>query len=196
MGGLGSGNHWPRNGRRSTSAMWQLDVRYLHRKGLLKTGSSFNLHWSQDGKPLANIDISVHEHHVTLKYRARPSGREEWDQMEYPVGLEWTACHYGGERPWFLCPSCGRRVAVLFGGMYYACRRCHNLAYTSQREDRHGRLLNRARKLRAKLGGDYWWRKPKGMHQKTFDRLVVKYCSYEKAADAAFYERAKKILGW
>lgn len=27
------------------------------------------------------------------------------------VGVEWTPCTFGGDRPWLLCPGCGRRVA-------------------------------------------------------------------------------------
>ena len=133
---------------------------------------------------------------VTLMYRHRLRGDEKWEGMEYPVGLEWTACHYGGKRPWFLCPCCGRRVAVLYGARIYACRHCHNLAYDSQRETKYGRLLNRAHTLRARLDGDNGWSKPKGMHQKTFDRLLAEYCHYEEAASVFFYARAKKILGW
>jgi len=30
------------------------------------------------------------------------------------VPIERTRCHYGGMRPWFHCPRCQRRVAVLF----------------------------------------------------------------------------------
>ena len=131
---------------------------------------------------------------VTLKYRTRPRGGE-WEDKEYPVGLEWTPCHYGGHRPWFLCPCCRRRVAILFGGSIYACRHCHNLAYDSQREMVHTRLQSRAHKLRARLGGDCWWHRPKGMHQRTYKKLLAEYQHYEEAADVAFYGRAKKILG-
>lgn len=53
-----------------------------------------------------------------------------------PVYLDWTACHLGGQRPWFLCPTrgCGRRIANLYGGAIFACRHCYRLAYPSQRE--------------------------------------------------------------
>ena len=44
------------------------------------------------------------------------SQRPEWER--YPVFLDTTLCHIGGERHWFLCPArgCGRRVAILYGG--------------------------------------------------------------------------------
>jgi hypothetical protein len=42
----------------------------------------------------------------------------EWQSEDYPVGIDWTPCHYGGQRVWFLCPArgCRKRVAILYGG--------------------------------------------------------------------------------
>jgi anti-anti-sigma factor len=53
---------------------------------------------------------------------------------EYGVAIQWTTCHSGGKRPWFVCPAqnCGRRVAILYGGSVFACRHCYRLAYPSQ----------------------------------------------------------------
>ena len=195
MGGIGSGNK-SQSGKYTTSDMWRLDVRQIHRKGLLTPGYNFGWEWTRNGEKAASINVRVYESHVKLSYRQRSRGNGKWQDMAYPVPLEWTACHYGGRRPWFLCPRCGRRVAVLYGGRIYACRHCHNLAYESQRETKYGRLLNRSHKLRARLGGDRWYLKPKGMHQKTFDNLLAEYQHYEEAADMAFYERGKKLLGW
>lgn len=58
-----------------------------------------------------------------------------------PIGLQATPCHYGKERWWFTCPACQQRVAVLFyreawwiHAVDWACRRCHDLTYTSAQE--------------------------------------------------------------
>ena len=48
-----------------------------------------------------------------------------------------TTPRFGGLRYWFLCPRCGRRVGKLYHVERWACRRCHNLAYQSQRHSRH-----------------------------------------------------------
>ena len=47
--------------------------------------------------------------------------------MEQRVTITRTACHYGGERPWFTCPSCTKRVAVLYLRPHtgFACRKCN-----------------------------------------------------------------------
>jgi hypothetical protein len=95
------------------------------------------------------------------------------------VPLTWTACNFGGERPWFVCPGagCGRRVAVLYGpGRYFLCRHCYDLAYESQRENEMYRALHNAQDIRRRLGGsanmiEPFPERPKGMHHETYRRL-------------------------
>lgn len=180
MGGFNSGNH---GGKSCTIDMRTLDVRKLQRDGLLKPERSISLTWRRNGKPEASIDMQVHSDSVTLAYRQRDRGGE-WQAMNYPVRLTYTACHYGGQRAWWLCPGagCGRRVAVLYGGSVFACRHCQKLAYKSQRETPNDRTIRRADKVRDRLG----WQagilngnggKPKGMHWSTFARLEVQHDS-------------------
>ncbi len=73
----------------------------------------------RDEETLASIFIRTEADKVTLSYRHQRAG-SDWQPMEYAVQLDWTACTYGGARPWFLCPaeSCGRRVAKLYGVVY------------------------------------------------------------------------------
>ncbi|HEV2127703.1 MAG TPA: hypothetical protein VGR22_03695 [Thermomicrobiales bacterium] len=73
---------------------------------------------------------------LTLEYRTRGRGDAEWTPRTLRVWLEWTPCHFGGERVWFRCPGCLSRRAVHFSvGGVFRCRACHDLAYTSTRED-------------------------------------------------------------
>ena len=51
--------------------------------------------------------------------------------------LTTTTPRFGGFRYWFLCPRCGRRAGKLYHVERWACRRCHNLAYQSQRLSKH-----------------------------------------------------------
>ena len=104
-----------------------------------------------------------------------------------------TPCNDGGARPWFLCPSCGRRCAVVYFGApggRYACRHCARVGYLSQCEDEMGRLWRRQRKVERKLAGGAgeWngWQKPKGMHQQTFDRLRGQIWELEIRKDELF----------
>lgn len=95
----------------------------------------------------------------------------------YSIRLDKTACHFGHYRHWWLCPSCSKRVAVLYCAGAYVCRHCLSVPYGSQLQQPIDRLFSRADAIRQRLG----WQsgiahgsgtKPKGMHSKTFDRLV------------------------
>jgi hypothetical protein len=105
-------------------------------------------------------------------------------ELQYAIGdapirtvvpIVWTACHFGGQRPWFRCPAlgCGRRVRVLYGRHYFCCRFCHDLAYASTRESAATRARRTAQQLRLQLGGtanltEPFPSKPKGMHWRTY----------------------------
>jgi hypothetical protein len=183
MGGPGSGR-WYRWGTKDTvDGCRHLDVRTWQRGNLLHPGIWFTTSWSnRQGEVVASIGVRVQHRRVLLSYRSRRSG-EEWQDVEESVSLTWTPCHYGGQRPWFLCPGvvngrvCKRRVAILYGaGRYFLCRHCSNLGYESQREALPMRLLAKAQQIRRRLGGSAslmapFPAKPKGMHGRTYDRL-------------------------
>jgi hypothetical protein len=183
LGGMGSGNWYRFDKRITTGECHGVDVRYLHREGLLKSGHRFSLQWSRAGKEPGSIGGMIsgegRPEQVTLLYRHRSGLGGEWEGVHEPVSLEWTACNFGGERPWFVCPGagCGRRVAVLYGpGRYFLCRHCYDLAYESQRENGMTRALRRAQAIRKRLRGSTNMtepipEKPRGMHWQTYERL-------------------------
>jgi hypothetical protein len=187
MGGTGSGRHWHYGAKDTTCDYRSIDVRRWNRKGLLVPGSVFGWQWSRNGEVVASIQIRAESGRVILTYRHRQNGGE-WKDESYPVQLDWTPCSYGGERPWFLCPAvgCGKRVAILYGGSIFACRHCHQLSYPSQRECAYDRSARQADKIRKKLGWEpgilngRGWKKPKGMHWRTFERLTAKHNALEQ----------------
>jgi len=189
MGGWGSGRHW--QSKDTTADYRQLDVRRLQRDGLLDRRYSFNWQWSGNGEAVADINIRPEWDRVILSYRhCRSDG--DLKSEEYPVALERTQCHYGGERVWFHCPArgCGRRVAILYGGKIFACRQCHQLAYESQREQPHYRALSRLQNVHLRLGGsgavaDGLPPKPKGMHWTTYRALANRFHRQHMAMDSA-----------
>jgi hypothetical protein len=179
MGGWGSGMRW--GSRTTTEELRSVDVRYLQREGVLEMRSRRFLRWTQNGETTASIVLQPESDRVIFIYRTQPNGGE-WIHKEYPVMLERTPCHYGGERVWFRCPArgCGRRVAIVYGGTIFACRRCHQLAYESQKESVSDRADRRGWKIRAQCKDDFGSLldplfKPKGMHERTFRRLERKY---------------------
>jgi hypothetical protein len=115
------------------------------------------------------------------------------------VTITWTACHFGGRRPWFICAArvngrnCGRRVAVLyFAGDSFACRKCCGLAYESQQGGLLFRNFRKSQRIRLRLGGTPdpfapFPKKPRRMHQRTYRRLRAQ----AKAAEAITLRGAK-----
>jgi hypothetical protein len=207
MGGLGSGDWYRFNKKTTTGECHSIDVRYLHREGLLKAGGWFSLRWSRGEHETGSIGGSVEGHlrlrpeRVILRYRHRSGPGGEWEDVQEPVPLTWTACNFGGERPWFICPGagCGRRVAVLYGpGKYFLCRHCYDLRYESQREDKTQRALRRAQKIRKHLGGsanmmEPFPEKPKGMHLETYMQLFWEHHEAEMEQLAGMREWLEAI---
>lgn len=202
MGGRGSGRHWHYGAADTTDAYRCLDIRRWQRDGFLTPGRSFGWQWTWDGEQVASINVHSEVDRVTLSYRHRAGGAE-WKSEEYPVRLNWTACHFGGQRPWFVCPArgCGRRVAILYGGDIFACRRCYRLAYPSQREADYDRVARRAETIRRRLG----WEpgilngeggKPRGMHWRTFERLADEHNALVEASLTGAARRFGLVKGW
>jgi hypothetical protein len=162
-----------------------LDVRQLKRRGCLHAGWSRIWQWSRGGERVAWICIDASDGQITLRYRNRWRGGE-WQGRHYPVAVEWTPCHFGGDRAWFRCPACGRRAAILYGANVFVCRRCLHLAYESQREAPHYRALHKAQGIHEKLGGtgiiDDPVFKPKGMHWRTYSRQMQRLRQAESRA--------------
>ncbi len=181
---LAAGRHWQYNMSSTTNEYRAIDVRRWRRDGLLDPCQSYGWQWSREGEVVASIRVHTEPGRVILSYRQRVCG-EDWKDESYPIYLDWTPCHLGGDRPWFLCPAvgCGRRVAILYGGKFFACRNCLRLAYPSQRESRDERAMRKADRIREKLG---WERgianapgwKPKGMHWRTFEQLTARHDAF------------------
>ncbi len=163
------------------------------------------MRWSRAGREVGSIRMAVEgsgmPERLTLLYRHRSGAAGEWEDVREPVPLAWTACNFGGKRPWFVCPGagCGRRVAILYGPeRYFLCRHCYDLVYESQRENGIYRALHKAQAIRERLGGsanmtEPFPEKPKGMHFDTYMRLWHKYHEAESAQLAGMREWLDKL---
>jgi hypothetical protein len=180
MGGWGSGRRL--SSKEITTDYRRFDVLSLHRGGWLRPGVTFISHWYVGGVEQSTIKGWAESDRITLSYRHQYNG-EDWETLNYPIYLDRTPCHYGGSRPWFVCPGrgCGRRVAVLYAGRLFVCRHCRQLAYESQREAPHLRALGRVFSMQERMG----WKgmcaddgpppRRKGMHHKTYERLARQF---------------------
>lgn len=116
-------------------------------------------------------------------------------EYRYQVPVVQTSCNYGGSRHWFLCPlpKCQRRCKKLYlcrEGVF-VCRKCLNLAYTTQNRCRLDRIIDKKWKLIRQLGADsdIFIQKPKHMHQKTFERLQQQISSLDHQAHVGIFEK-------
>ena len=168
MGGYGSGDR-TRPRKITCEVENKIDIRILNRHGGLAPGTSGTISWESDGKTNL-INFSVNEQFLMLD-----ACNIGWTQT---IQFDWTECNYGGKRTWVLCPVCHARVVVLYSGRKgFACRQCNDLKYACQSESDLDRIYRKICKLRKTLGGSDnlskpLWLKPKGMHRKTFTRLL------------------------
>jgi hypothetical protein len=195
MGGYGSGRpSWHGKAEHCRS----LDINKLRRDGALNPGYIGGREWKRDGEVVASIGLRASSTALHLNYRMT-SLPDDQAEVSYAVPLTWVPCTKGGSRPYFICPMsrngryCGRRVGKLYmRGRWFACRHCHQLAYQSQSEDRHDRLIRRRNKLSARLSPtgevDTFPPKPKGMWSRTYERRLDEIWRLEAEADAAFVE--------
>jgi hypothetical protein len=183
VGGPGSGKRPFRSIAGGTDEYFAIDVRKLRTKGLRPAASALGQHIC-----LAAIAHGSFADHISS------SGSGQL------IRLEWTACRFGGSRPWFRCPveSCRRRVAILYGGPYFACRHCHRLAYPSQREAIDDRAVRRAERIRRRLNwppGVANWKstKPARMRWQTFERLSAEHEALVEVAFAGLKYRLRAL---
>jgi len=154
---------------------------------------------------VGRIGCKAEDGRLVLDYRVRQYGGD-WEAITQSIRITRTECHYGNNRPYFICPGvvdgrhCGRSVGKLFsGGRYFLCRHCYRISYSSQSEARYDRMLRRANKLRMALGGEpgtsNWIAfKPKGMWQRTYQRkrFEIEWC--EDQANHAFISKFHHLL--
>ena len=117
----------------------RLTMSYLRKRGMLTREESFEkITWtsSMTGKETAVL-LAVYitdEPFAILMYSVTDREGKKTDYKD-EVSLVTTPCNFGGVRYWFGCPSCGRRVGVLYlapGDVYFRCRHCNNLSYHSR----------------------------------------------------------------
>ncbi|WP_156373672.1 hypothetical protein [Rhizobium sp. Leaf386] len=142
---------------------------------MLRPGSQGTLSWSRGGEQTGWIRYRVHFNALELNYKTRPAGGE-WQPVNEQIAFARSDQPFGGSRLYLVCPRCRRRCVVMYGGSHFRCRRCLNLAYSSQSEDASGRAMSKAQNIRKRLGDcggfdDPFPDKPKGMHWETYHRL-------------------------
>jgi hypothetical protein len=179
-------------------AFRSIDVRWIQREGRLHAGKCFTIPWSRAGEPFRQVYALV-DGDAIFVFGTPADGGSECSPVIKLVPITWTACHFGGRRPWFACPHCGRRIAAIYiAEEYVACRRCLGLVYASQQEPVRQRGLMKAQNIRMRLGGspsmiDKFPDRPKGMHEKTFQGLRA---AHDRAAERCMAGLSRVCGAW
>lgn len=75
---------------------------------------------SPNGSPVITIPITVLPNALELLFPLGIGRARQTVQLTHSLGPP------GGKRPWFICPTCPRRVGVLYhkNGFPFRCRKC------------------------------------------------------------------------
>jgi hypothetical protein len=101
MGGIGSGRQCK---NALESSFFHLDVRDLHLQGELSIGATVALEWKRDHKLLSRAFIAAKDSCLAIRLLQWHANGTLSDAAQ-TVDFVWTACRYGGKRPWFICPQ-------------------------------------------------------------------------------------------
>jgi len=105
------------NGKTTVESCRSIDVLEWNQLGYFRSPRLFSRVWTRGGEPSALVLAQIDRNSVTIKHWSR-SGND-WTNAKQRIPIVWTACCFGGERPWFLCPvrsngaCCGRQVTKL-----------------------------------------------------------------------------------
>lgn len=81
--------------------------------------------------------ITMHEYLARAKNNLKEILlASETSILDIPIGFTTSRTGFGGTRHWFVCPTCSRRVGVLFAHPtthQIGCRTCLGLEYRSRR---------------------------------------------------------------
>ena len=127
----------------------------LKKWGMLAESKDRAVEWKCRNKTTARVlvasEMMVDEPHVVLLL-SHVYGNDTDNRQIVP--LTTTACNFGGERYWFQCPRCRRRVGALYippRKTEFACRHCNNLTYHSRNRcnmEKYGHTSRQIEKLR------------------------------------------------
>lgn len=185
MGGYGSGRQ---GGRPIAEHSLKIDLAWMLRKGFAVPGGwrSGQLRWTCNGEPHGDISYSCDMTdpecgELVLRFTTGASRGDAKHHVQR-IRLSYTVPKLGGKRWWMHCPVNGERAGKLYvppGGDIFASRKAWRIGYRSQRIPAHDRPFGALFKLQRRLGCTEGWempiRRPKGMHQRTFDRLEDEY---------------------
>ncbi len=137
MGNLRCGGH--NKGKNTIEEMLYIDINQ-HKQYFNKT---FINSWYYKGIFKASIKFTLSKKILKFSCKIRDI------QKIGKINIDYTKCNYGNTRPWFICPVCKKRYAILyFNNHSFYCRKCLNLNYKSSQLSKNDNLTRLATKLK------------------------------------------------
>jgi hypothetical protein len=125
----------------------RLHISRLKKMGIIQPEywASGDLTWSRMNKQCASIHYSckASDKILELNFRTRSNyPNSEWEDITQQIELTTTPCNYGGERYWFVCPHCEKRVGCLYNKSgLFLCRDCNDLTYEERNDSKKFRAF-------------------------------------------------------
>lgn len=205
MGGYGSGGH--NQTHDYTGRYKKLDsfdfAKYLPlMERLGRETYETILSWPDGG----TISVTVSPLWILVEYGVR-SG-EDKTVVRDTISLDNVPNNYGGaDRVYFICPYCGRRSRLLYlHRVHFKCRICAGLNYLSQQitknEDMTAHKMRKLLRDKFKVSGDlspydccrYRPERPKGMHEKTYNKLKLSLFELREKYNQQFIRAAGRVI--
>jgi hypothetical protein len=114
----------------------RISINDIKKSNQLRHGDMTKINW-----PKLGISLTVA---ISIK-NSTPRAAFLINRLPYSTGMKplsiaktrllSTPCHFGGERYWFSCYSCSKRVGIVYfppGAPFFLCRHCCNLSYQSR----------------------------------------------------------------
>lgn len=173
----------------------------VNKAGITSYNSSWS--WTRNDESYASITIKQFGLDEFGGGLLHISYRKNDQPFEQHIRIVSTTPHYGGKRYWFICPNTGRRCITLHtvnGCNYFYSRYAYrHLPYRCQHESKWDRLLRRYHKRQSQYGvskwDDIWFPKPKGMHQRTYERCIQELEGFNDLVEMRLMMLGDRFLG-
>lgn len=198
MGGCGSGSWYRWNTNPTLDDCRSLDINRMVRLGAIpkdgwKSGSWV---WSdrETGEEKSRINYEADTRDPDNSFlRLRYTIVSTDEKVDCKIRLSRSMPHYGGERLWFVCPITGKRVSKLYliagDDVRFVSRHVYKIHYASQAKGPLDRAIQKKWKIVGKTDGHDYPVRPKGMHHKTFEKIMDEFWRQEELCDRIMFAR-------
>jgi len=172
--------------KRIAESCQRLDLSRLLKEYGLSAGGTVSMSWqnTHGGATKVRVKMSHESDWIEIQpwdYHT-PSPIQEYSQV---IRLTHQRQHFGGTRPYFLCPTCRTKRRVLYARRVFACWECHDLTYYTRVRDEMDVANHLLDKLQRKYGladgtSTSEWQRPKYMRLEKYWQICWKVMELQR----------------